>query len=104
MSAYLLADQAEADLRDIFRYTYRRWGFDQARAYQSDLIACMEAMAGGSVRSQRVTVAGLSCLRHRCRRHNLVALVRSGGLLIIAIFHERMNIEARIAGRLESGQ
>ena len=42
---YRLTRQAAADLRDIYRYTKRRWGKAQAERYASQLQQCCTMLA-----------------------------------------------------------
>jgi toxin ParE1/3/4 len=42
---YRLTRQAAADLRDIYRYTRRRWGKAQAERYASQLQQCCTMLA-----------------------------------------------------------
>jgi plasmid stabilization system protein ParE len=38
-----LTPLAEADLEDIWRYTFDRWSLEQANQYHNDLVATMQA-------------------------------------------------------------
>ena len=40
MQSYDLTLAAEEDLRDIWRYTYETWGFEQAETYFDRIEAC----------------------------------------------------------------
>ena len=44
---YVLSSAAEADLRDIIRYTRKQWGDAQTRSYVTKLQAGMENVAAG---------------------------------------------------------
>lgn len=44
MQSYDLTLAAEEDLRDIWRYTYETWGFEQAETYFDRIEACCEAV------------------------------------------------------------
>lgn len=41
---YILTKGAEADLRDIMRYTVAKWGENQCRVYMSDLAKKAETL------------------------------------------------------------
>ena len=45
MSAYRLLAKAEADYRDIGRYTQRTWGPEQRRTYLIGLVAAFQRLA-----------------------------------------------------------
>ena len=51
MPLYDLTPAAEADLREIARYTLRRWGARQQR-YARQLAACFRRIAEGRARSK----------------------------------------------------
>ncbi|MCC6864508.1 MAG: type II toxin-antitoxin system RelE/ParE family toxin [Rhodobacteraceae bacterium] len=44
MQSYDLTLAAETDLRDIWRYTYKTWGLEQAEKYFDQIEACCEAV------------------------------------------------------------
>jgi hypothetical protein len=48
---YELTPAAEADLREIARYTLRQWGVRQQRRYARQLEACFQGIADGSLSS-----------------------------------------------------
>lgn len=98
---YLLTRAAEADLRDIVRYTRRQWGDVQARRYLETLQTGAAALAAGEgrLRDMRDLHPGLLMIRRA--HHYVFGLPRPGQqTLIIAILHERMDLIARVAGRL----
>ena len=99
---YILTEAAEADLRAIIRYPSREWGDAQLRRYVEDLergIARL-ARAQGSWRD-------VSLLYPRMRlahvgHHYVFCLPQDNApALIVAIFHERMDLMARLAERLK---
>jgi len=99
---YVLTIAAEADLREVLRYTRRQWGVAQARRYASQLQRCAEALAMGEARhrGQEDLHPGLRMVR--CGHHFIFCLPRiDAPALIIAILHERMDLIARVVGRLE---
>ena len=98
---YVLTRAAEADLREVIGYTRRQWGVAQARRYASELQRCIEALAAGEVGNRDLAdlYPGLR-VRH-CQHHYIFCLPRPDApALIIAILHERMDLMARVAGRL----
>jgi ParE toxin of type II toxin-antitoxin system, parDE len=47
---FVLTTAAEADVRDIIRYTRKNWGDAQVRRYLADLEQCAESLATGERR------------------------------------------------------
>lgn len=101
MSGYVLTDSAEADLRDIVRYTRGRWGEAQARSYIAKLERGIERLAAGDGPFRDVSDIYPRLRMGRCEHHYLFCLPRDDApSLVVALFHERMDSIARLAGRL----
>lgn len=99
MPSYDLTLAAETDLRDIWRYTYKTWGFDQAEKYFDQIEACCEAVGDGRARSKVLEGLQEGVHIHRCEHHFIVWLAGTRPV-IIAILHERMDFVRRLKGRL----
>jgi toxin ParE1/3/4 len=99
MQSYDLTLAAETDLRDIWRYTYKTWGPEQADKYFDQIEACCEAVGDGRARSKSLDGLQEGVHIHRCEHHFIVWLV-GGRPIIIAILHERMDFMQRLKGRL----
>ena len=99
MQSYDVTLAAEEDLRDIWRYTYETWGFDQAETYFDRIGACCEAI--GNRRARSKTLDGLpdGIRIYRCEHHYVVWLDEDRPI-IIAILHERMDFVRRLKDRL----
>jgi len=98
MRSYDLTLAAEEDLRGIWRYTYDKWGFNQAETYFSQIEACCEAVGDGCARSKALDGLPDDIRIHRCERHYIVWLDDERPI-IIAILHEHMNFVRRLKGR-----
>ena len=99
MPSYDLTLAAETDLRDIWRYTYKTWGFDQAEKYFDQIEACCEAVGDGRARSKVLEGLQEGIHIHRCEHHFIVWLAGARPV-IIAILHERMDFVRRLKSRL----
>ncbi|MEO8375795.1 MAG: type II toxin-antitoxin system RelE/ParE family toxin [Sphingomonas bacterium] len=99
--SYALSLAAEADLRDITRYTRTQWGDAQARAYVAGLKSCIERIASGRSLSRDMAMLHPGLRMSHCERHYIFCLSRNDApALIVAIFHERMDLMVRLADRL----
>ncbi len=102
MTNYLLTAAAEADLRDIIRYTRKYWGDAQVRSYIATLEQGIARLADG-----RGVIKDMSSLfpdlrMGRYEHHYVFCLARGRDpALIVAIFHERMDLMARLSDRLK---
>jgi len=98
---YVLKEEAEADLRDIINYTRNQWGNAQAQRYLARLKRGIARLADGQGPFKDMSAIYPLLRMAHCEHHYIFCLPREGALtLIVAIFHERMNLLARLAGRL----
>jgi plasmid stabilization system protein ParE len=98
---YVVSKGGGADLIDIARYTTKKWGAAQCRAYISQLEQGAEAIAKGEGTFKEVGGLYPELRVALCGKHYIFCLPRLGDLpLIVAIFHERMDIMARLKNRL----
>jgi toxin ParE1/3/4 len=102
---YVLTAAAEADLRDIIRYTRSEWGDAQARSYVAKLTRGIERIAAGQGTSKDMAALYPGLRMVRCEHHYVFCLPRDDApALVVAIFHERMDLMTRLADRLEGGE
>lgn len=100
--AYVLLAGAEADLRTIIRYTRAQWGDAQSRNYVAKLTRCIEHVAKGERASRDVSDLYPGLRMVHCQHHYIFCLPReNAAALVVAIFHERMDLMARLADRLK---
>ena len=103
MPDYVLADAAEDDIEAIARYTIDRWGTDQARRYADVLSRHFEALAANDVKTRLVFDHWSELRVSRCQHHFVFSLRRAEGpVAILAVFHESMDLPARLRERLDT--
>jgi toxin ParE1/3/4 len=102
MPDYELAEAAEADIESIALHTISKWGAKQAARYAAALDAHFDAIGSGKAKS-RIFLQHRPELRvSRVERHYVFHLNREKQCpLILAVFHERMDLMARLRSRLE---
>ncbi len=101
MFAYELTSAAEADLREIARYTRQHWGDEQSWHYAQLLASCFQKIADGEVVPRSFSTRFPELLVTRCERHFIFYLYPEGEKPeIIAVLHERMDMISRIRDRL----
>ena len=103
MPNYELAEAAEEDLRNIAQYTISQWGAKQTVHYGSWLDAHFEAIGNGKAKT-RIFLPHRPELRvSRIEHHYVFHLERQKQRpLILAVFHENMDLMTRLRHRLES--
>ncbi|VVE59649.1 type II toxin-antitoxin system RelE/ParE family toxin [Pandoraea sputorum] len=101
MTAYVLTAQAEADLRDIIRYTRQQWGTEQARRYIAKLELGIASLAAGRGTFKDMSELFPELRMVHCEHHYVFCLPQgSAPALIVAIFHERMDLMTRLTDRI----
>ena len=99
---YTLTQAAEADLREIIRHTRRQWGDTQARRYLASLEQGIRHLADGQGAFRKMDALYPSLRMAHCAHHYVFCLPREPApALIVAILHERMDLMARLANRLQ---
>jgi plasmid stabilization system protein ParE len=98
---YDLTPAAEADLREIARYTLRQWRSRQQQRYARLLGACFRRLAGSRIRPRTFSERYPQVLVIRCQEHYVFYLHPEGQKpRIIAVLHGRMDLLARLRERL----
>lgn len=100
-ASYVLTASAEADLRSIIRYTRGQWGDQQVRRYIAKLTLGIKRLALADGGYRKLTEIHSDLRVSRCEHHYVFCLERvDAPALIIAIFHEKMDLMTRLADRL----
>ncbi|KEY56567.1 type II toxin-antitoxin system RelE/ParE family toxin [Serratia sp. DD3] len=100
MKTYLLTVEAEADLRGIIRYTRKQWGTTQVRNYIARLEHGIANLAAGRGAFKDMSELFPELRMAHCEHHYVFCLPRgSAPALVVAIFHERMDLMTRQAER-----
>lgn len=103
MTTYILTAAAEADLRGIVRYTRKKWGDAQVRRYIVTLEHGIESLVSGQGSFKDMSAIFPALRMARCEHHYVFCLPREDTpALIVAIFHERMNLMTRLADRIKN--
>ncbi len=101
-AGYDLHFAAEAEFREVLRYTRKKWGGNQARVYTGKLIRCMQALASGKKPFRELNSLFPNLRMVRCEHHYIFCIFEENApALIVAILHERMDLMARLADRLK---
>jgi plasmid stabilization system protein ParE len=100
--SYVLTAAAEADLRDVIHYTRKQWGDDPTRSYVAKLTRGIERIAAGHGPSKDMAALYPGLRMVHCEHHYVFCLHRDDvSPLVVAIFHERMDLMTRLSDRLE---
>lgn len=100
-ASYEISKAAAKDWRDIIRYTLNKFGKKQVQKYTDSLQKCLDDLANKKGQLKTIEVSEYEVLIKRCQKHYIFALNEPNQpLLIIAIFHERMDLIQRLKNRL----
>ncbi len=97
MSRYVLSPAAQADLEQIWDYTFDRWGADQAEYYLRELQRAIERAADNprfgrdcdDIRAgYRTVAAGSHVLFYRATADGIIDIVR--------VLHRRMDVDRHL--------
>ncbi|HTV38974.1 MAG TPA: type II toxin-antitoxin system RelE/ParE family toxin [Candidatus Sulfotelmatobacter sp.] len=102
MPNYELAEAAEEDLRNVAFYTISKWGPKQALRYGALLDAHFEAIGNGKAKMRNFLPGRPELRVSRIQHHYVFHLERESQCpLILAVFHESMDLMGRLRDRLE---
>lgn len=102
MPAYILSKSAEQDLREIARYTLKKWGKTQLNSYRQMLKNSFEAIAAGDVVQRRFSENLPDVHITKAGAHFIFYLTPPNSKpIVIAVLHEARDIVQHLASRLD---
>ena len=97
---YVLLAAAEADLREIIRYTRQQWGNAQTRSYMLKLQDGIESLATGQGFFKDMSAFHPGLRMARCEHHYIFCIPRNDmPALMVAILHKQMDLMTRLESR-----
>jgi toxin ParE1/3/4 len=101
MLPYQLTLAAEADLKEIARYTIQQWGKKQAMHYAKLLEAGFRKIAAGKAHSRTFSEKYTQVRVTKCEHHYIFYISKAGEpSYILAVLHESMDLISRLEDRL----
>lgn len=92
-----LSPRADADLREIWRYTAETWSEQQAKTYLDGLFDMMEALASNPSLGRSADNISEGLRRQRCASHVIFYRIRTAGVLIVRVLHASMDFATHLA-------
>jgi len=97
MKGYVLSPAAQADLSQIWDYSARNWGLEQADHYISSIRDACEALANGSRQGRAIDDIRPGYRKLSVASHLLFYRITDAGLIdVIRILHQRMDVASRL--------
>ncbi len=98
---YEISKAAEKDWDGIVRYTLEKFGNRQVQEYTTSLLRCLDELSQSKGQFKEMIFSGHKVLIKRCQKHSIFALSQTNRpLLVLAIFHEQMDLMKRLKNRL----
>lgn len=103
MESYEISESAEEDWRSIVNYTFNQFGEVQTRKYMSELKQCTKKLALSEGHYKQLEDLYPSMRLKHCQHHYIFGVMRgTRPMLVVAIFHERMDLMEQLKNRLSS--
>ena len=96
MVGYSLTPAARADLESIWDYTATHWGEEQAEDYTRNIQAACEALSKGKMVSRSADDIRQGYRKVAVGSHVMFFRMQSGGVEIIRILHQSMDVERHL--------
>lgn len=96
MPGFSVSRKAQADIRDIGRYTQERWGGEQRRLYLTGLETRFKSLSDNPLLSAQRREFDPPVRIHRYERHLIVYTETNGDILIIRVLHVSMNVPVQL--------
>jgi len=90
-----LSPLAEADLEEIWLYTFRQWSLEQADKYHRDIMTAIEGLASGRIIGQRTDIKE-GYWKYTVGMHIVFFRCLNDYLDVIRILHGRMDMDMHL--------
>jgi toxin ParE1/3/4 len=91
-----LSRRAEADLDEIWTFTEKRWGMDQAEAYTRQIWRAVEMLGANPSGGRACPDVRPGYYKYRTGSHLLFYRIVGGAVDIVRILHESMDFERHL--------
>jgi toxin ParE1/3/4 len=92
---YRLSPLAEADLEEIWFYTFKNWSLAQADTYHNSLVSAFEELAAGTRQGRSAEVLP-NFQKYLCGSHVIYFLDYHDHLDIIRILHQKQDAQRHL--------
>lgn len=96
MADYVLSNKADADLGDIYVFSYRAFGETKADTYFLGLSDCLRMLAKNPRLGHPADDIQPGLFRYDHGRHAVFYVVESGGIFVVRILHQAMDMGRHI--------
>ena len=89
--AYRLSPLAEADLEDIWLYTFKNWSPEQADRYHNAIVVAFKDLAAGKKTGRPVNIRE-GYFKHPVGAHVVFYRFSESSLIVVRVLHQRMDV------------
>lgn len=93
--AWRLFPLAEADLEDIWLYTFKTWSAEQADIYHNAIVTAFEDLATGRKTGRPVDIRE-GCFKYPVGAHVVFYRVSRSGVDVLRVLHRRMDVDRHL--------
>lgn len=97
MARFRVSRAAQADIREIGRYTQRQWGKDQRRVYLNGLNESFHLLANTPLLASERQGFDPPVRIHPYGKHLIVYVIEVDGILIVRVLHQSMDVPAQLS-------
>lgn len=97
MAGFRVSKAAQADIREIGRYTQEQWGRDQRRVYLDGLNDRFQHLANTPMLAAERQEFDPPVRIYPYQKHLIVYVIEDGGILIVRVLHQRMDVPAQLS-------
>lgn len=95
---FILSNEAENDLENIWFYTFQTWSINQADEYLNRIVSQIQYIASNPKSGKDYSKIRKGYFRSKIKSHYIFYKIdeRNKVVKVIRILHERMDIETRL--------
>ncbi|MFN8701507.1 MAG: type II toxin-antitoxin system RelE/ParE family toxin [Rhodospirillales bacterium] len=87
----LLSPRAEADLEEIWLYTFKNWSLEQADSYHAAIVDAFDDLANGTKIGRPVDIRD-GYFKHPVGSHLVFYRLTESDLVVVRVLHQRMDV------------
>ena len=99
LAKYILSKSADADLENIYKYTFETWGIEQFHIYRKQINDALEKISKEPelINSKAREDLAPGCRLYHVQHHYIVYRLGKKYIEVGRILHERMNVEKQVS-------
>ena len=96
MARFILSPRAQADVDEIWTYTFERWGVEQAELYVRQLGSAVETIAQDPQRGRPCDEIREGYRRYPSGSHVVFYRITTKEVVVVRILHQRMDFNRHV--------